>query len=217
MPRRAAHAGRWNTQLGVSTWLATLRLVAATSMQTLATVRALAGAPGHVHMGTVTCGAVTKSCLVHACWHAPRPLLHRIHVIPLQILQAWTPLRLADAVCCLLRRLSRSALPPTGRALGSFIVSLAFTLTSTVPRCVAAATVLVSSLAPIPHRPVGQTGGASSAARTATPLAALVARAMGHLAGTPGHDCTATRPSSRAPAGWSLGKRPMGLAAFSTP
>ncbi len=199
------------------TWLATPQLVAATPMRTLAIVRALAGAPGHARLGTATCGAVAMSCLVHACWHAPRPLLHRIHVIPLQILQAWTPLHLAEAVCCSLRRLLRSAMPPTGHALGSFIVSLAITLTSPSPPCVAAAPVLVTSLALIPHRPVGQTGGASSAARTATPPAAVVARAMGHLAGTPGHDCTATRPSSWAPAGWSLGRRPMGLAAFSTP
>ncbi len=156
------------------------------------------GAQGGAPAQTATGWAVVNSCLAIACWHAPRPLVHRIHVFPLQPLQAWTSLHLADAARCSLRRL-RSTSSPTGRVLGFFPDSFALTLTMVAPHCGVAATASVLSLAPFHHCPVGLTGGASSAARTATPPAAMATRAIGHGAGTPGHQCTATRSSTWTP------------------
>ncbi len=79
--------------------LATLQLATIAAVRDLATMKDWGKYIGDGVAQKVTCGAVTNSCLAFACLHAPGPLVHRIHVIPLQTLQAWTSLHLADAVC----------------------------------------------------------------------------------------------------------------------
>ncbi len=192
------------------------QLHGAANMEVLATVCRWEGAPGGVPVGKATCWAVADSCLAIAWSHAPRPLVHRIHVFPLQDLQAWNPLRLAEAACCSLRRM-RSTPSPTGRVQGFFFDPIVYALISTDAHRVVADTVLLSSLAPFHLRPAGPPGGASSAARTATPPAAVVARTIGHWAGSPGQLHTATRSSTWTSMVWDHGVRPLAQRAIHDP
>ncbi len=126
--------------------------------------------------------------------HAPRTLTHRVHVVLPPMRRCLTPLYLADAVVCMLRRSVRSVRHWAAGTLGSFSVILALVVFESVPVVVMTWLLLVVHLARYHPSPRGMTGGAPSAARAAARPAA-VAAATGIAAGAPGTDCTGTQSS----------------------
>jgi hypothetical protein len=137
--------------------------------------------------------------LVRMLLHAPRLSRYRILVIPPPAWRLSTPMRLADAVRCLLGGSWRSVHLRVSYTLGFFyaFITLAFNLSG--PAWATATMFLVSVIlvALSPQSPVGRAGGASSGARTATPPAAVAAATCG-TAGTPVTNCTGTLTSSGA-------------------
>ncbi len=143
-------------------------------------------------------GPTLLSCLVLACSHAPWPPSHRILVFLLPPAQLWIPMELNNAGRCLLRRFWRSARPALGCALGFFCVVFALVLDLRWSATALVIDGLMSPLASLPPRPVGQPGGAPSIARATAPPAVLALRTMDLAAGTPVSELPAAPPSSRA-------------------
>ncbi len=124
---------------------------------------------------------------------APRPSLHRIHVLPFV---ARPSLVLADAARWVLEGLSRSARCDRSAALGSFTTAVAVVRWPVDVLAVATGIsriFLVSVAASlIHHGPLGQAGGASPQARAETRLVGVQPSAAGLGTSTPASYCAAT-------------------------
>ncbi len=154
--------------------------------------------------------ALVLSCLDAARLTAPRPIPHRVNVVPLTL---WWSLVLADAVCCPLVEVVRSGPHARGGTLGFFSVTIVFEQAPALPWA-DSATIVSMSIPALPHAsPDGRADVTSTVARTATcPEGWLrsVALRSRPCAGASVKNCSARTSISRTVIPWDLARVAMG-------